>query len=351
MCIKYFRCATRVTDDGEIDDWGTCSESCPKLRSNTKLCSVSLSRQQIFVNADQPCPVQTTLSTTGRTTTEPRPTTQSTTRTTVISPNRQRPLSALIEEGETCFYECKESGSCKVRLITTGSVSGGLVQGFCFSESFGGACSGTPQFCQDCKGPCENRAGESFNLPGDHIVKNRQNNEKRKPEFDPSTVVIDDHCLHSCQENGGCSTTIVTKNPISGSVRGSCFPPAFGGSCSEQPEGCRNLCLDICFANPGKSEVRVKLNEFRRPTFVARRSTTSSKDVCVVRCETSGMCSVEIISRDASRTGQLKGSCMPAVFGGHCTGIPVECEPCTEVCQDRLGNALLSLLSKASKEM
>jgi hypothetical protein len=47
---------------------------------------------------------------------------------------------------------------------------------------------------------------------------------------------------------------ILTKEAISGSVKGSCFPPAFGGQCSGIPEGCQP-CTDLCAQNPDKTEI------------------------------------------------------------------------------------------------
>merc|ERR1712154_609323 len=41
-----------------------------------------------------------------------------------------------------CRYQCKSNGGCQV-FSSSGS-------GSCFSQSFGGGCSGTPRGCQDC---------------------------------------------------------------------------------------------------------------------------------------------------------------------------------------------------------
>ena len=41
------------------------------------------------------------------------------------------------------------------RSFVTGSVLGS-----CFSESFGGECSGTPERCLECKGVCQEGKGE-----------------------------------------------------------------------------------------------------------------------------------------------------------------------------------------------
>jgi hypothetical protein len=51
---------------------------------------------------------------------------------------------------------------------------------------------------------------------------------------------------------------IVTQTPLSGSVKGSCFPPAFGGACSGIPEQCER-CLDVCEAHPELAEVIVPI--------------------------------------------------------------------------------------------
>merc|ERR1712029_1116745 len=41
-----------------------------------------------------------------------------------------------------CRYQCKSNGGCQV-FSSSGS-------GSCFSQAFGGSCSGTPRGCQDC---------------------------------------------------------------------------------------------------------------------------------------------------------------------------------------------------------
>jgi hypothetical protein len=59
-----------------------------------------------------------------------------------------------------------------------------------------------------------------------------------------------DSCVYTCQKSGVCSVDIVSDSFITGNVKGSCFPPAFGGKCSGIPKGCQP-CLDICKIQPG----------------------------------------------------------------------------------------------------
>ena len=60
-----------------------------------------------------------------------------------------------------------------------------------------------------------------------------------------------DQCLYSCKENRGCSVQIFSIKLRSGSTKGSCFPPSFGGACSGIPKGCNN-CLDVCGQRSGE---------------------------------------------------------------------------------------------------
>jgi len=67
-----------------------------------------------------------------------------------------------------------------------------------------------------------------------------------------------DKCLYKCKENRGCSVDIITDRLISGSIKGSCFPPAFGGKCSGTPDGCQP-CLEVCGPIPG--EITLPVNK------------------------------------------------------------------------------------------
>merc|ERR1719461_1016547 len=60
-----------------------------------------------------------------------------------------------------CIYNCKESGGCSVKIQSSNFISGNTL-GSCFSQAFGGSCSGTPEMCQDCIDKCEGKAGEEF---------------------------------------------------------------------------------------------------------------------------------------------------------------------------------------------
>ena len=53
------------------------------------------------------------------------------------------------EEEETeCSYLCQGGGGCTVQY--TGPPRAGQTSGSCFSQAFGGSCSGTPAECRDC---------------------------------------------------------------------------------------------------------------------------------------------------------------------------------------------------------
>ena len=64
-------------------------------------------------------------------------------------------------EDTKCIYNCKENGGCSVKIQSTQFISGNTL-GSCFSQVFGGKCSGTPEMCQKCIDKCEGKAGEEF---------------------------------------------------------------------------------------------------------------------------------------------------------------------------------------------
>jgi hypothetical protein len=66
-----------------------------------------------------------------------------------ISNNRQ-PVSN--NQNPNCGYKCQPNGGCEVTW--NGPPRSGSTLGSCFPPSFGGACSGTPQGCQDCLTQC-----------------------------------------------------------------------------------------------------------------------------------------------------------------------------------------------------
>jgi len=65
---------------------------------------------------------------------------------------------------DTCHYNCQESGGCTVRINAKGPVNGNTL-GSCFSELFGGKCSGTPTRCHKCLPKCEGKKGQEFSEP------------------------------------------------------------------------------------------------------------------------------------------------------------------------------------------
>ena len=52
------------------------------------------------------------------------------------------------EEEDVCSYLCQGGGGCTVTY--TGPPRPGQTSGSCFSQAFGGSCSGTPAECRDC---------------------------------------------------------------------------------------------------------------------------------------------------------------------------------------------------------
>ena len=56
-------------------------------------------------------------------------------------------------------------------------------------------------------------------------------------------------CSYSCTSSGGCSV-LYKGPPRSGPTSGSCFPPAFGGSCSGTPPECQD-CKDAVDCQEG----------------------------------------------------------------------------------------------------
>jgi len=56
---------------------------------------------------------------------------------------------------------------------------------------------------------------------------------------------------------------------------------------------------------------------------------SSNYEVCKYSCLDSGACEVRYTGRP--RSGNTKGSCFPASFGGRCSGTPSECQDCNRV--------------------
>jgi len=56
---------------------------------------------------------------------------------------------------------------------------------------------------------------------------------------------------------------------------------------------------------------------------------SSDNDVCQYTCLDNGAC--EVLYTGRPRSGNTKGSCFPASFGGRCSGTPPECQDCNKV--------------------
>ena len=64
---------------------------------------------------------------------------------------------------DKCHYRCQESGGCTVRISSQKPVNGNTM-GSCFSELFGGKCTGIPEACEACSAKCKGREGDTFPL-------------------------------------------------------------------------------------------------------------------------------------------------------------------------------------------
>ena len=58
-------------------------------------------------------------------------------------------------------YNCNNNGGCSVAIKTTKFITGNTL-GSCFSQSFGGKCSGIPDACENCLEKCEGKDGQEF---------------------------------------------------------------------------------------------------------------------------------------------------------------------------------------------
>ena len=65
------------------------------------------------------------------------------------------------QNSATCIYNCKNDGGCSVKIQSDKPISGNTL-GSCFSQLFGGSCSGIPEKCDNCNTKCEGRLGEKF---------------------------------------------------------------------------------------------------------------------------------------------------------------------------------------------
>ena len=73
--------------------------------------------------------------------------------------NNNRPDPNRSDCDGTCKYDCRDEGGCKVRYRNYGPGYSGSISGYCWSENFGGECSGTPHCCEKCKKWCEKENG------------------------------------------------------------------------------------------------------------------------------------------------------------------------------------------------
>ena len=76
-------------------------------------------------------------------------------------------------------------------------------------------------------------------------------------------------CVHTCNENGGCSVRFDTNRAFSGPSMGSCFSPLFGSKCIGTPELCTQ-CIDVCKDHPGM-KIIVRYDENGKSKFVLAR--------------------------------------------------------------------------------
>merc|ERR1712110_1231875 len=133
-----------------------------------------------------------------------------------------------------CKYECQGNGGCEVTYI--GPSRPGQLSGSCFPASFGGACTGTPQGCQDCNRAvsCNSGGSSSGSRPSGGSSSNG------RPSGGSGSGGSDrNHCKYECQVNGGCKVTYIGPSRP-GQLSGSCFPASFGGSCTGTPQGCQD---------------------------------------------------------------------------------------------------------------
>ena len=63
---------------------------------------------------------------------------------------------------DTCTYSCNSNGSCDVEYWHANGPYVGNTKGSCFPPSFGGDCSGTPRFCEECISKCQGKGFGSF---------------------------------------------------------------------------------------------------------------------------------------------------------------------------------------------
>ena len=127
---------------------------------------------------------------------------------------------------------------------------------------------------------------------------------------------MDSLCSYRCTELGGCTVQYI--GPIrDGATSGSCFPPAYGGSCIGTPQECDN-CNKAIACQKIDAAIGSTNND----------SGLKYPEPCKYACTNGGGCTVQY--KGPSRSGATFGSCFPLSFGGGCSGTPPECRECKD---------------------
>jgi len=243
-----------------------------------------------------------------------------------------------------CRHICLKGGSCRVEYI--GPPRPGATSGSCFSPDFGGSCSGTPPECLDCK--------EEVNCSGSKGV------QASSGEGAGGAVAGggdgggggrggSEVCAYECKARGGC-TVRYTGPPRGGPSIGSCFPAAFGGSCSGTPPECRDCnkvrsCKEESTVNPTVRPTKQEQSSTRMPITssgeqqpggggkrpLSQQGGAKPGEPCRYFCAPGGSCKTRYAG--PSRPGSTSGACFGDSGGkkGECFGIPSECRNCNQV--------------------
>ena len=164
-----------------------------------------------------------------------------------LDPTYQIP--GLPPKQTTCTYSCNYGGSCGVH----------------FSANRNNA----RNHCKPCRDECSRaQNGERIKITYDQndIEVDRESNfnggsgpDVNRPNIPdtpvqtPGRLVTKSRtgtCKYTCKQNGGCEVAFETDAPYSGKIKGSCFPPDFGGECSGTPRHCED-CLPKCKGHIG----------------------------------------------------------------------------------------------------
>jgi len=217
-----------------------------------------------------------------------------------------------------CLHVCQAGGSCSVTYL--GPPRPGRTSGSCFTQDFGGGCSGTPPECRDCKEEVDCRGVEVapvVEVPGKEV------------------------CEYECEESGGCTVSYVGP-PRGGPTAGSCFATAFGGNCHGTPRECKDCNVARTCAQPSTPPPPT-FPPPPPPVFPGRpvqpvRPFQPSQPIslpgepCIYLCGEGGSCKTRYAG--PSRTGSTSGACFPDSFDGkkgNCFGIPDGCRDCNSV--------------------